>query len=112
MKADIWYGTSTEFKTNGHEYVMLVMTVPPLEQNMRNALAYLQNVEELYVGIKTSDFKIFDVHSSCDGEDATISVIVPIVSANLAPVIRVLNMIEKRLEEEDFADMKKRASNK
>lgn len=111
MKVDIWYGESKELDTNGHEYIVLTMTVPPLEQYMQSALSYIQNVEKIYGTAKVwaSDFKIFDVHSSRDGEDATISVIIPIDSEKLAKVIHVLNMIEERLKKEELADMKKNA---
>jgi hypothetical protein len=112
MKVDIWYGESKELETNGHAYVVLIMVVPPLDQDMRNAFAYLQNVEKIYDGMLVSDFKIFDTHSSYDGDEATISVIVPIGSTKLAKVIQTLNSIEKRLDEEAFAEMKKRASKK
>ena len=112
MKVDIWYGESKEFDTNGHEYVVLILDVPPLEQDMRNALVYLQTVEKIHYDVVASDFKLFDVHSSRDGENATISVIVPIKSEKLAKVIHTLNMIEKRLEEESFNEMKRKASKK
>jgi hypothetical protein len=110
MKVDIWYGENKELETNGHAYVVLIMVIPPLDQDMRNAFAYLQNIEKICDSSILSDFKIFDVHSSCDGDDATISVIVPIVSTKLAKIIQILNMVEKRLEKEAFAEMKKRAS--
>lgn len=109
MKVDVWYGESKELDTNGHAYILLTMVIPSLEQDMRNAFAYLQNIEKIYDGVLTSDFKIFDAHSSYDGEESTISVIVPITSMKLAKIIQVLNTIEKRLECEAFEEMKKRA---
>lgn len=112
MKVDVWYGESKELDTNGHAYILLTMVIPSLEQDMRNAFAYLQNIEKIYDGVLTSDFKIFDAHSSYDGEESTISVIVPINSTKIATVIQRLNSMEKRLHDEAFEESKRRASRK